>query len=192
MARRDEFGLNTKRVLADRVGHVCSNPDCRVPTSGPRLESDRAVMAGDAGHITAAALNGPRFDPTLTTAQRRHADNGIWLCVTCARIVDHDKSRYTVDQLQQWKSEAEALAQRRLGKPHDLPRVGGTLWMQNTHVESGHGHVGDGAPIYINAGDGSSRGGDIVIIGGSITSGDGGSGGGNGGAVNMKAGDATG
>jgi hypothetical protein len=74
---RDEFSPKTKRLLADRVGHVCSNPNCRAPTSGPRLESDKAVVAGDAAHITAASPNGPRYDPSLTSEERRHHSNGI-------------------------------------------------------------------------------------------------------------------
>src|SRR4051812_2330167 len=108
MVRRDEFTLSTKRTLAHRVGHLCSNPACQVPTSGPRLEPDGILTLGDAAHITAAASNGPRYDLTLTVEQRRHADNGIWLCVVCARIVDHDESRHTVTELCDWKTAAEA------------------------------------------------------------------------------------
>jgi hypothetical protein len=116
---RDEFSPKTKRLLADRVGHVCSNPNCRAPTSGPRLESDKAVVAGDAAHITAASPNGPRYDPSLTSEERRHHSNGIWLCVRDARIVDQDKSRYTVELLRRWKAEAEEDAKKRLARPQD-------------------------------------------------------------------------
>jgi len=116
---RDDFSPKTKRLLADRVGHVCSNPDCRAPTSGPQLESDKAVVAGDAAHITAASPKGPRYDSSLTSEERRHHSNGIWLCVRDARIVDQDKSRYTVELLRRWKAEAEEDAKRRLARPQD-------------------------------------------------------------------------
>ena len=115
--REDDFSLTTKRALAARVGHVCSCPDCRAPTSGPQLEPEKAVTAGDAAHITAASPNGPRFDPSLTSEERCDYTNGIWLCVTHARIVDQDKSRYTVEELRRWKADAEAEAQKKLGRP---------------------------------------------------------------------------
>jgi hypothetical protein len=42
-----------------------------------------------------------------------------------ARIVDRDDSRHTVEQLRQWKADAEAAALRQLGRPRllieDLP-----------------------------------------------------------------------
>ena len=116
MARDDDFSLATKRLLAARVGYVCSCPDCRAPTSGPQLDEDKVVTAGDAAHITAASPNGPRYDPSLGSEERRHHNNGIWLCVTHARIVDQDVSRYTADELRRWKRDAESDAQQRLGK----------------------------------------------------------------------------
>jgi hypothetical protein len=119
--REDDFSAATKRLLAERVGHICSCPDCRAPTSGPQLEPDKSVRAGDAAHITAASPNGPRYDAALTSDQRRHADNGIWLCVTHARIIDQDTSRYTVETLRKWKTDAEAEAQKRLGRPQVDP-----------------------------------------------------------------------
>ena len=117
MARDDDFSSVTKQLLAARAGHVCSCPDCRAPTSGPQLEKDKVVTAGDAAHITAASPNGPRYDASLSSEERRKHNNGIWLCVTHARIVDQDQSRYTVEELRRWKQDAEAEAQRRLGKP---------------------------------------------------------------------------
>jgi hypothetical protein len=111
----NEFSAATKQHLAKRAGYTCSL--CEAPTSGPGLEPDKAVSAGDAGHITAASPGGPRYDPSLTPEQRRHPDNGIWLCVVHARLVDHDASRYTADELRRLKLQAEARALERLGKP---------------------------------------------------------------------------
>ncbi len=115
--RGDDFTLKTKRLLAHRVGHVCSHPDCQAPTSGPGIESNKLLTVGDAAHITAASPAGPRYDPTLTSDQRRSYDNGIWLCVNHARIVDQDASLHTVGLLRRWKSEAEERARKDLGRP---------------------------------------------------------------------------
>src|SRR6185437_6413153 len=115
--RADDFTLKTKRLLAHRVGHVCSNPECRAPTSGPCFERNKFVTAGDAAHITAASPTGPRYDPSFTPEERRSFDNGIWLCAIHARIVDQNESRHTVTLLRHWKSEAENQARKGLGRP---------------------------------------------------------------------------
>jgi hypothetical protein len=72
------------------------------------------VILGVAAHITAAAANGPRYNRRLTPAQRRSFANGIWLCVFHGTHVDHDHTRYTVNQLRKWKRDAEARAHREL------------------------------------------------------------------------------
>lgn len=95
-------------ILAKRVGVRCSNPACRRVTTGPRSDAQRIVNIGVAAHITAATAGGPRFDPTLAGEQRRSADNGIWLCQNCAKLVDNDPGRYTVETLIEWKRRAEA------------------------------------------------------------------------------------
>lgn len=107
---RDDFDVRTKTHLAGRVGWICSNPGCRQPTTGPS-ETEKAVTnVGVAAHITAASPDGPRFDPTLTPAQRRSGDNGLWLCQKCAKAIDDDAVTYTSLLLRVWKAEAEARA----------------------------------------------------------------------------------
>jgi tetratricopeptide (TPR) repeat protein len=107
---RDEFRSAAKTVLAQRAAGRCSNPDCGAVTSGPGLDPNSAVNVGVAAHITAASPGGPRYDPALTPAERAAALNGIWLCQTCAKLIDTDLSRYKADVLRQWKTRAEAAA----------------------------------------------------------------------------------
>lgn len=68
------------------------------------------VNIGVAAHITAAAAGGPRYDPTLTEAERSHPDNGIWLCQNCAKLIDNDPQRFHVEQLHVWKASSEGQA----------------------------------------------------------------------------------
>lgn len=107
---RDDFTNSTKEVLARRVGTRCSNPNCRKPTSGPQTKSDKAINIGVAAHITAASSDGPRYNKDLSPEQRKSIDNGIWLCQNCAKLVDNDEQRYTVDLLRQWKQLSEQAA----------------------------------------------------------------------------------
>jgi hypothetical protein len=117
MAKRHEFPKPTVRLLAARVGYHCSNPDCRALTSGPDWTATKEVNVGEAAHITAAAPGGPRYDASLAEDQRRHYDNGIWLCGIHARQIDVDPDRFPVSLLREWKKEAEAEALTDLGRP---------------------------------------------------------------------------
>lgn len=116
MATRDEFSPDTKRVIAARVGYRCSHPECSALTVGPTTDTTKNYNIGAACHIAAAAGGGPRHDSSMTSEQRKHPDNGIWMCRTHADEVDDDASKFTVDLLKQWKKEAEARTQRMLGK----------------------------------------------------------------------------
>lgn len=106
---RDDFSVAVKDTLALRVGMRCSNPACRQLTCGPRANPAQIVNIGVAAHITAAAPSGPRYDPTLSAKFRASIDNGIWLCQNCAKLVDNDTERFTVESLRAWKMRAEVI-----------------------------------------------------------------------------------
>jgi hypothetical protein len=112
MAVRDNFFAATRRLLAARAGHRCSNPGCMRPTSGPALDETKAIDVGEAAHITAAARGGKRFDESLTPEERSAESNGIWLCSLCAGLIDKDDLRYTVEVLRKWKQDALTRALR--------------------------------------------------------------------------------
>jgi hypothetical protein len=112
MTKRDDFPAATIRTLARRAGHHCSNPQCLRPTSGPALDENKSVNVGEAAHITAAAPRGKRYDRSLTPEERRAASNGIWLCELCAKLIDTDEARFTVEVLRKWKKGAEDRALR--------------------------------------------------------------------------------
>ena len=108
--KRDEFTNATKELLAKRVGYSCSRPDCRRPTSGPHSDDTKHVNVGVAAHITAAAKGGPRYDASLTVEQRKAPSNGIWLCQTCAKLIDSDDATYSTKTIRGWKEAAEDAA----------------------------------------------------------------------------------
>jgi hypothetical protein len=61
----DDFSEQVKKALALRAGGHCSNPDCRVLTSGPQEDPAKAVNLGVGAHIRAASPGGPRYDAEL-------------------------------------------------------------------------------------------------------------------------------
>lgn len=111
---RDIFSKATKQNLAKRVGYLGSNPDCGKLTTGPHSDSARHINLGVASHITAAASLGPRFNHALTSQHRSAIDNAIWLCQSCAKLIDNDITKYTTTILIDWKKQAEAKAMQAL------------------------------------------------------------------------------
>src|ERR1035437_7609746 len=81
--------------------------DSKMPAFGAAKDHDRFVNVGVASHITAAAPGGPRYDPNLTSDERRHQSNGIWLCQTHGKLVDSDSEHFTVEKIREWKRVAE-------------------------------------------------------------------------------------
>lgn len=104
---RDGFTQANKIILKDRVGGRCSNPLCRRETLGPKATADKAVLVGEAAHICAASPNGPRYNQSMSDAERKSVLNGIWLCATCHTLVDNDPDCYSEELLKKWKADAE-------------------------------------------------------------------------------------
>lgn len=104
---RDDFSERTKDCLAKRAAYRCCNPNCRKQTCGAAKKIDSYVNIGVAAHICAAAPGGKRYDKTMTVVERKSIFNGIWLCQSCAKLIDSDEERYTVEMLHKWKIDAE-------------------------------------------------------------------------------------
>jgi hypothetical protein len=116
MARTDDFKSPIIKLLKDRVGNRCSNPNCRVVTVGPVLGELKADCIGEAAHICAASKGGPRYDFSMSSKNRIDYSNGIWLCRNCHKTVDRDHHHYTKELLIKWKVEAEKNSHKELGK----------------------------------------------------------------------------
>lgn len=104
MASGPDFNNATKQTLANRAGQVCSNPECRKPTSGPRSDESKAINLDEAAHIRSARPGQARYDASMTDKERAEISNGIWLCKECARRIDVDEAKYPVAILAGWKN----------------------------------------------------------------------------------------
>jgi hypothetical protein len=108
--RRDDFKPAVREQLARRAAYTCSNPSCRrhtlLPTS---TDTSSSNYVGVAAHISAASPGGPRYEPSLTQAQRESIENAIHLCAYCATLIDKNNGiDYPKEQLLLWKSAHEA------------------------------------------------------------------------------------
>ncbi|MDE7433005.1 MAG: hypothetical protein K2N34_13970, partial [Lachnospiraceae bacterium] len=106
---RDDFSEETKRIAGDRVCLRCSICGCLTKAASSE-GSDKVASIGVAAHITAASAGGPRYDPNITSEQRKSIDNCIWLCQNHARLIDRDVKKYPVERLLTLKKDAEIKA----------------------------------------------------------------------------------
>lgn len=104
---RHPFSKETARALSERVGEICSNRGCRVPTV--------ADVRGVALAIHAATPGGPRYDAAQTEDERRSIHNGVWLCTACAALAQSDEGRFPAPLLRAWRADSELAAFERLG-----------------------------------------------------------------------------
>lgn len=115
---RDDFSEAVKNNLGKRASYVCSNPDCRALTIAP-ADSDAAkvLYIGKAAHICAAAEGGPRYAPTMSPEQRGAIENAIFLCSSCADMIDRNGGAdFSVAVLHEWKTQHEAWVRANLNR----------------------------------------------------------------------------
>jgi hypothetical protein len=122
---RDEFLDSIKKAVAARASWHCSFSGCAKPTVGPSEETpDGVIMIGKAAHISGAApgKGSRRYDPSMTSDERKSITNAIWLCAYHADVIDRDEVTYTIEKLRAMKAEHEARwgEMVRSGHGHDL------------------------------------------------------------------------
>jgi hypothetical protein len=115
---RDDFKPKVREIISKRAAYICSNPKCRRLTLAPSENNpEKSQLTGIAAHITAAASNGPRYDEDLTEEQRSSADNGIYVCSTCANLIDKNQGiDFPINLLKEWKTEHEKWIAKNLDK----------------------------------------------------------------------------
>ena len=115
---RDDFPEHIKVKVAKRASYFCSNPDCRCITIAPSSEdSEKFIYIGEAGHIYPASRGGPRDDPSITSEQRKSIENAIFLCGSCANMIDKNNGLdYPVNILEEWKKSHEEWVKNNLNK----------------------------------------------------------------------------
>lgn len=119
LARRDNFTSAIKTRLAKRAGFQCSI--CKAGTVGPSSITPESVTnIGVAAHITAAATGGPRYNPSLSTQERSHIRNGIWLCQNHAKLIDSDHGSWPASRLHKVKLQHEKFTADTIGLPKDF------------------------------------------------------------------------
>jgi hypothetical protein len=109
MARRAEFSVATRKIIAERAGYQCSVLNCGRLTSGRGPSQTQVLNIGMAAHIYAASPRGPRGTGGLSADERSQPENGIWCCYSHGKAIDSDAGNvFSAAQLQAWKRLHEA------------------------------------------------------------------------------------
>lgn len=115
---RDDFATKTIDILRKRAAYICSNPNCRAMTISPSdFDDTKTIYIGKASHITAASKSGPRYDETLSSEERSSIKNAIFLCSSCADMIDKNNGLdFSVNLFYEWKSNHEIWVRDNLNK----------------------------------------------------------------------------
>jgi hypothetical protein len=130
---RDEFPTGIIDTLRKRAAFICSNPNCRNMTiAASEASTEKVQYIGVAAHITSAAAGGPRYDTSLTPAERQGVQNGIYLCNNCATLVDKNNGiDYSVALLKELKATHEKWVLYNLNKSIDRGKISVQSSQQN-------------------------------------------------------------
>lgn len=110
---RDRVPPAQERVVVSRSGNKCAYPGCGLDlTIDPRAEGDRPKATGKVAHIAAASPGGPRYDPSMTAAERGSAQNLIYLCGPHHDAVDTQLQYHTREFLSEAKRTHEVAVER--------------------------------------------------------------------------------
>jgi hypothetical protein len=115
---RDDFDSSTIEFLKKRAAFICSNPSCRAMTISPSEKDEKKfIYIGKAAHITAASLGGPRYNSSLTSEERKSISNGIFLCSSCADMIDKNRGiDFPTPLINEWKKQHEEWIRDTLNK----------------------------------------------------------------------------
>lgn len=99
-------------MLWGRAANRCAI--CRMELVMDASETDDESLVGEACHIVAQSINGPRGIADLTQEQRDKFANLILLCNVHHKVIDDQPTTYTVEQLLTTKANHELWVRRQL------------------------------------------------------------------------------
>lgn len=108
----NEFSPKIIKNVRERSAFICNRPLCRKLTVKASYDNDTdSDILGEAAHIYPAAKNWARFDESIHPIFIKSQKNAIWLCRECARLIDKNPKKYTVEVLFKWKLDLELYVQ---------------------------------------------------------------------------------
>ena len=139
--------LPTIKRLFAQAGRRCAFPGCATLIVG-----ENGAIIGEICHIKARNAGGERYDPGQNEAERQGYDNLLLLCPTHHRTIDAQPEVFSVQLLQDIKTQAEA-GHSEPERPEDaffaaalLAKLGDTIITDNT------GNIAINSPVAVQTG----------------------------------------
>lgn len=116
----------TRKILWGRSGNRCAI--CKHELIINSTPTDNESIIGDECHIISRQIQGPRHDPSFPEEKLDVYENLILLCRVHHKMIDDQDETYTIDILQQIKSNHETWVSQKLSetehpKPLRLRRI---------------------------------------------------------------------
>lgn len=103
---RKSIATNIARKLWAQCGGFCQNPSCNKYLF-VEVEDD-VVSLANVAHIIGYGKSGPRSEHELADyIDKDGIDNLIMLCLECHKVVDELENKFSVEQMQAWKTAHE-------------------------------------------------------------------------------------
>ena len=102
------LSVKTNRMLWGRAASRCSLPECRRDLVIDPLDTDDPSLVGEAAHIVAEEIDGPRGRSDLPLEQRNKYANLILLCNVHHKQVDDQVNYFTAERLIRTKADHES------------------------------------------------------------------------------------
>ncbi len=90
------------------TARTCAYPGCATPLVVADTDRDVREVAVQIAHIRSPKPDGPRYDPAFPAAQLNSDPNLLLLCGVHHHPVDRNGSKYTTEELLQWKEKQTA------------------------------------------------------------------------------------
>jgi hypothetical protein len=99
--------IKTNRMLWERAASRCALTECRRELVIDRIDTDDPSLVGEAAHVVAERIDGPRGQSDLALEKRNKYANLILLCNVHHKQVDDQVGWFTVERLNSIKAEHE-------------------------------------------------------------------------------------
>lgn len=101
------ISLKGHKTLWGRAANRCAFPDCRRELVMDATNTDQESLVGEACHIVATELSGPRGSSQLDLGQRDKYENLILLCRVHHKLIDDQPTTYSVQRLLEMRAAHE-------------------------------------------------------------------------------------
>jgi hypothetical protein len=108
------ISLKTQKMLWGRAASRCAFSDCRIELVMDATETDDESLVGEACHIVARSVDGPRGFSHLDSEQRDKYSNLLLLCNVHHKNIDDQPGEYSVEKLNAIKSNHEVWVKSQL------------------------------------------------------------------------------